>query len=1445
MQPKWMRRLGVAALIGAVGWASLGCAAERDPINRVQPQALNKAFFIGEDLRSPGDDPEFYMRNTVVDVPFGAGQMGLFTASFAQPVSRVRWEIQERALIARQTHEHISNSDGKGTRRTNDGQVVAMFPILSHFDIRRDYNPVTGEEMNVVGENNFDRPWYERQYMRVDWSTNMVTDGYQVDTLSQIGFYGGVRFSPMAYHVTDSNDPNAPVIAQEEGYFDVTSKAFASPQMVYFEGFGNVPACFLFGQYPVTKCDPTELTLRLSFRKVTDTDFEPQVWDGNKMDAFGVFYEERFGYERNVGVVDQRRHRFVAKYNLWEKSHIPGTQCAIDQWRDESGNVLRFKGDGASVVTDGATGLPIPDPNGIPFTKSAFGKDVHRDENGNGTEDECEFFDASGTLLNPGSRCNEFTRKCTIPTYARTIKAHPWYYGPESPPDLYPSTFEAVNQWNNAVRRALAISKVVEARRVGLNAGEIPSEEAVAADVNGDLYPHVFVLCHNPVIEEDHEACGKRGLRARVGDLRYSMVNLIPTPQAPSPWGIMVDAVDPLTGEKVAGSANEWTHVLDLAAQNFMDVLRWVNGEASDTEIANGDYLKDWIESSKLGTAEYQPKTLVAKEVTSRLESIAKPVGQIRPLPNNWQEIIADPRATRQASEQLSRKFGPSLDGQFEAIRQSLIGSPLEAMLVDRDMVQAIGLDPSTTQVAGNDSLMAMASPLRGMNPMVRSQLQQMKLAGLAKNGICMIEQPEPSSYVGVARLVQKLFPMPDRKAPDFAKLKFERDRRVHNWLRENMHLSVIAHELGHSMSLRHNFTGSWDALNYPKEYWQLRTRNGAEQPCRETDRPAFGQDGKLVPFNPQLSRRYAVDPHTDGKDCVGPRWVDPVTEEEVNGLIWRWGNTTVMDYPGDITQDFNGLGPYDKAAMRFIYGEVADVERATGAKRRDYLRLLDSSSSLQFVQKHYSEYGKAYNVLGKCEKPTDPNDPLSAKCSGFDLEYVATRDLAPEGNKTYAVAKFDRNLVRHPYMFSSDEYATPTNVSSNRFDAGADPYEKMQFLITAYENRYIFDYFRRNRVQFTTGGVVDRVLGRYFDQITGVTKILGLYMQVYNELLGEGVINQLTTNPGLMMAHAIASADGFAHFSRVITRPEPGEYVILPGGYAKTKEAAEDQQDPDFTISAGSGEGRYINNDYDFNKGYFWSDFQTRVGSTYEKRFAPVFMLEAYNRFVQVDRRDFIDGRWKNINYATVYPEQMRRLMSSVMQSDPQTLGPYVLPNTGGATKGAATRVFYPAWDKTETVEYPTNAVALEPLVGWEQQYPALIFSMYYAPTSLTMDWFDQMRVWVRGGNEGVEVAGEIIQFTDPESTIVYTARDYGTETIHNRVVNRASGARMLQFANQLLREAYNVDANGNVIRDANKRPSVKDPVKALALRRFVSNLAVVRQVTDWFGQGPLGRGR
>ena len=480
-----MPRLSLVVVTALALGLSFGCAQERAPINQVQADALSKHFFVGPSLSSTSDDPEFYMRNTVIDVPYGAQQAGLFTASYAQPLTRVKWQITEDSLIARQTYDLVQDSDYDGARTTDSGQVVAMFTITSHFDIIRSYNPQTGEENNVITENTTDRPWYEREYFRVDWSQNLVTDGYAVDTLSEIGILGGVKWDPEAYYVSDPSDPNAPVFDQVGGYFDVTQKAFASPQTIATP-YGTFPACFLPADFggtgPISNCNPTEVTLRLSFKVKTNTDFEPEDQTGTKQYAFGWFTVDRYGYDRNYGVLDDDWHRFAAKYNLWQQSHVQGSQCAVDFWRDANGNIINYKVDAnGDFLVSSDTGLPIPDPNGKPFPGTPAGADPLRDLDKNGTEDDCEFTNGAGQLVNPGSRCDEFSQMCDLPLYNRHTRKIPWYFGPQSDTSLFASTADALGQWNLAVKRATILGKVVELKRVGLD----PSRSSTARTRRG------------------------------------------------------------------------------------------------------------------------------------------------------------------------------------------------------------------------------------------------------------------------------------------------------------------------------------------------------------------------------------------------------------------------------------------------------------------------------------------------------------------------------------------------------------------------------------------------------------------------------------------------------------------------------------------------------------------------------------------------------------------------------------------------------------------------------------------------------------------------------------------------------------------------------------------------------------------------------------------------
>ena len=1004
------RRL-LSVLAVSMLWA-LGCAQERPPLNRVQPNYFDKSFFIGKDYKSTSDDPEFYSLATVTDVGYGASQDGLFTSTYAQPLTRVKWQVTENLLIARLAYERIQGSDGKGTgKATNDGIVVAAYPISRHFDVQRSYNPSTGEQTNVIEENSVDRPWYDRQYIRVDWSKNLSTDNYEFDTLSMMGVYGGISYEPLDYYVSDPNSDDAPHFDADRGYLDVTNKAFARPGMADLSmwGMGAFPACYLDadiggGTAPSGQCNPIELTIRQSFKKVEDKDYQPIDWDGHKFEALGAFTVDRLGYARNYGMTDTQKHYFIERYNIWARSH--------------------FYKDPAAMTGAVACYTPATTP---------AGKDPNRDDNTNGTADECE-------TVGAGSQCDAFSQKCTLPFAQRTPVTLPWYFTSGSNPEYFEPTRMAAHEWDVALRSAVMSARYAECKatagqdcdnRFPMYKGqqdenddvvwlsrEVDDCRAKRAYAGKDCtalaeelglnrgfslgvieiakMPEMVVVCHSPVEKADPAACAtdaerlpegmtalqcynaaqagdadtmkmcNAALTARNGDLRFHRINTITTPQTPSPWGIMVDSHDPLTGETVSASVNVWSHVTDLASQGMVDLSRYIKGELSSDAITEGTYIRDWAAAARASSSNGAAPKLLSGE---REQMIADLMKTTPAALKNGHQLMQTKAMKAQQAQLMSAARDLRFDAQapstnravYENRRKKAIGSATEAALVTKMMQSYAG----NVSSLGSEAMMEFASPLRRANPTVLREFRQRKEEALAARGACMMnEHDAPMSSAAVADLLEEKFGKFD--ATSSVADQLARGEKMRKYIAARYHYAVIAHEMGHSIGLRHNFVSSADAFNYRGQYWQLRTENGTvNKPCVDVDgNPALVADGS----------------------CVGPRYYDPLNANEKKNVLPMFMHSTVMDYPGDTVQDFVGLGAYDFAAARFFYGNVVSVfaddsykaDQARGVGALDKLDnfggilgfqpaigLGDGTSDTQKI--HYSQLNNSYELIWDC----------------------------------------------------------------------------------------------------------------------------------------------------------------------------------------------------------------------------------------------------------------------------------------------------------------------------------------------------------------------------------------------------------------------------------------------------------------------------------------------
>jgi hypothetical protein len=1212
------------------------------------------------------------------------------------------------------------------------------------------------------------------------------------------------------------------------------------------------------------------------------------------MDMFGMFTTaERHGYERKYGVVDDKWYRFASRHNIWQQSH----------YRKDDGELLACNtGDTTPAGAD-------PDRDTPPIT---------------GTADECE-------EAGPGSRCDRFVHACTLPYAERKIRTVPFYYGPESDPTLWSSVRDAVAQWDVALRHAVLTARYTECLRVSQQ-GAVQSEAEIAAckakfptseakaDVIENEPQNVFVFCHNPVEKDDAPECGERGLKARVGDLRYNIANVIQDPQVPSPWGILADAIDPLTGEVVAASVNIWNAVTDVRTQLTIDQMRWYLGEISNEDVSSGRYLNDYLAAS---TRKATPRQTGSPLIDNA--QVGRRVGAVDRSLQEGKSQTARPELGQRdlidwASAQTRAKYGDAALGNGAVGAKARLlqtrDTKIESELTTQPFLRLARVNPAVPPSA---AALDLASPLRGNAVAFKAELDRLRENQMGQDGQCMLSAPEPMSVDDWAQIMAEKFPLPANPSSSDV---MTRNQKWHDYIRRHLTFGVILHELGHSMGLRHVFTGSYDALNFHPQYWQLRTRDGNET-------------------------AYCSEPTQDGTSCVGPRWRDPVTDAERSGLIWMWEHTSVMDYPGELTQEAVGIGAYDRAAIRFGYADVTDVvddpsvlcpagngtTRSCTDNGRVISRLIDSSFggiSGPWYQNnsgpfHYSELGQRLNLVRNCEE-VDTSPPAGwdeavngvyspvfdgqivngTRCRGLPNDYVAYSELqldAPGFQQAFGAfggdpRKFDsRGRVRRPYMFGSDEYADIGNLAVLRDDNGADAYEIANFMINSYEDGHLFDSYRRNRSSFALKTAFMRGYTRYNAKLKEISKGFGLYSELFSATDLLDAYTSAEDADGLLRPNAIATSMIFDHFTRILTRPNSGEHFLDaeydprnaadPGAFPVFR--ATDQQleinapargvDTDLLVPDGSQGigrdllfgGRPLFNQLDRSKGYYATQYDAWVGSYYDKTIIGYMLTDCEDRFISQSRDDFSDGRYRNISFATIFPDGVRRLLAAALTEDQTALGWRVETKDGRPAVGPdkspssamAYRSFWPkdgpemCWRRSGSVickEYPSElsvddgqpaeSIAIDPEIGFEVQKFLVYSALVNLPESYKEDWIDMMRIFRVGTDSAPSFPpDQQATWVDPLSGQSYFAHRYGTETIDGLNVDRGIAARMLDWMNTLTAQAYETDGTDedtgalSYVRDESGQPVVKSQRYANRMKNYQGLLDFMQEVSGAFG--------
>lgn len=953
-------------MLGGLAVGNADCAQERDPIDQTQPGRVDKHFFVGDNLRESADNPEFYINNFVVAA---SGSNGMVPVGTYDDVDRIRWEIQENVLLARKAYEFVTNSDGRGAgAATNNGLVVAAYKIESHFDVRRSYNPTTGEEINVVVENTTDRPWYDRAYMRVDWSQNLV-DNPDWGGLFYGSIFGELSFQPVRYYEQDPRSPNAPNFCEMQanmvrgpdgqcvrapnarhhngGYFDVTSKWLVSPEMSNEFGF-PLPTCLVtnfFTGSDVYDCNPQESVIRTSFRRVEDRDFQPLEMTRQPYDIVGGPRATRNAFDPNFGTLDENFHRYQMIHNLWQKSH----------WRNAQGNPVSCSG---------------RDANGDGIV------DGNVDANSDGTADVCN---AGGAPR--GSQCDGVMEQCTIPFRDREVRTIAYYLNPENPPEFQDhietensdgtlsyrlptdaelgtsavvtgASEQILNTWDLAVRRAVASAREVECRKLGeardvchtrfFNPDLVPQEDGAflgdsprTAPQGATPVERAVVVCHNPVRRTDSTACREVGYAARLGDIRYNHMTYIPGFSRAPFGGIAHWGYDPLTGEIVTNGATTMGRSVEYAAGQQRDYIRLILHEIDPSldpltlesflDNAPATALQQYIRNpaaNHVGTGRTQvTQAQIAQRIHSSDHDHAAALLAGR-VPSFNNDIAAGLRYDTRMTADTTPAGVSQTSVNFQSQANLLRGTSLETDMIDQQWLRAAGIDPQQALSSLDSNTLDRVSPLRRMDPEWATAMRDRFMSRLEARGFCFQDAGAAplvgsSDMQGVARWF----------AQRYASLTPEaRDARIMQDLRIEAYKGIALHEVGHSMGLYHLPVSSYDSSNYDPQYWQLRTHNGtAGRSCRpDTCRPGANNCNSI----------RNADRNTD--NCMGPRYLDPESDEELGikpiaagnhhaGLTY-FGNTSTMEYQWERFGETIGLGAYDIYAMGVLYGRVIET---------------------------------------------------------------------------------------------------------------------------------------------------------------------------------------------------------------------------------------------------------------------------------------------------------------------------------------------------------------------------------------------------------------------------------------------------------------------------------------------------------------------------------------
>lgn len=1445
-----MKSLRLVALVASSLALLTGCAQDLEEINRVQPNYVKKSDIVGR---------EYYLRTTVVGTQFTSayafpGSMsstvrGVFevqegallffrtyefihgSEQFAQksdadvPMLDKDGKVIKHAVLqdyarvacasdaecttgawcangaspkASDEALHHGFCVQEATRYIYRGAPVMAYPITSHFDITNNYSAASGEKSNVQVENTSDRQWFEREYMRVAWGGGQ-TMSYEADVVA--GMLGSGANAPSIYEGDNAPEGEKFEMGSDTRYGkDVPQKyitflnryVLAAPS-TYLQGFGAIPICFFYPWYTggVYDCITEEVDVRTFFLEVPnfastkdpERAYVGRDLDDVEMEKFGFFRSERRTYDVQFTHSFSDAMRRAQRHRIWDR-YVKKMEKGAD-------GVERWTG-----AFDYTTMEPVP-------------------------------------LV--------------------------YYLNKEHPRELVEASKSIAAAWSEPLSEVVAFwkgncsSATDKASYDKCITDNKPAHPMFILCENNDAIAKAADAAKAPVAEWSGTEIGKKFCRGMnkdriFGDLRYSMMHAVTDPIQIGLYGYGPSAADPMTGEIMAGYAHSYVAQMKLGAERAMRTVEYHAGVIDFNDVKRNTEQQFTTKGKALKHyGRKGPKT--TKEAIDYVQTMIDPAVRKRFLAGEGLRKVDNAGTFAQGRMAILRS-NPTLDAKLVAgddghSIHALFKDPRVAKgtptAVDAEQLDQMSL-AQWNHIAGLRARESVKLGLAEKNIMLAEFLDS-AILGLAneygrtfdeafckayaggdtatiydeaywtaaadrlaadKKGACTAAGDFESIAPGQGRvcasfgggtswaacesssLMQALriavndvnggspfaeqneflpSPLYSDSVDSLVRATQEIGRDIHQSVRKAIKVELWSriyegtqlHEVGHTVGLRHNFEASTDAVNFDPEFWALKTdANG---------------------------------------NVVNPWQRD--TDAQALGHIREHMLASVMDYTSKFNGRFGGLGLYDKAAIKFGYGDMVevfnkapDLNKSPDGKLPELAKFLTEPSDstpgfvalnhlgnqdmLKLTRKvHYSTlpkyFGSAQNLYDR--RVVAWNSIKGKRCEADTDCGQAGIECRPLGAEKFCT---DPKLTEVPYRFCSDEYngRTPTCAS---FDEGADALEIARNSLDDYENYWFFYGYGNDSVMYHPNrysGTVTRYLYtavkqfQYWAMDFNYYQTGGWWKQTF------GTDFDVDPNGGL--SGALATAETFNVLAQVLARPSPSYYCYNAsrGRYEPYDDREQGSQSDCQLFNENEG-ARPLYAGWDF-AGY---DGRPVSGGQFYDRLAAFALLTDPTPPNYVNHIENEDIRRYLVSFYHLFPKKLMNVMSAISVEDPDYYGWCVI--NGGEDGDYIMRRHYVGGDGKACLD------ACDPEKPLEQQgacrkywlfpdgrptFPSSRFRMpllgaLYGMALLTdaydRSYTDVARLFLQGHSTQIDLPNDVTKctFTDPLSGKIYVA--------------------------------------------------------------------------------------